>query len=192
MLQIKLQILMCTEYCSSHYMYVFKTGRGSNGRKGLCGLDHVQVKTMAFPILVSCCVRPRFLPSLLLARDYAIVKSSSQIKPRVPKSKTPQAVGKLRTWDSRWAVPSRGRRAKKLLSDLTFDDMFIRKFVRGTFPITDDNPVIVKRKENIVNVTFLLRLDPTNMYFLIGYSETLLSQWLGCKVYVRPICNRIF
>ena len=131
-------------------------------------------------------------PFTLLARGYAIVKASSQIKPRTPRTKTPQAVGKFRTWDSRWAVPSRGRRGKKLLSDLTFDDMFIRKFVRGTFPMTDDNPIIVKRKENIVNITFLLRLDPMNMYFLVGFSETLLSRWLGAKVYVKPICNRSF
>ena len=140
-------------------------------------------------VFVTRCLRPRFT---LLARGYAIVKASSQIKPRIPRNKRPQAVGNLRSWDSRWAVPTRGRRGKKLLSDLTFDDMFIRKFVRGTFPMTDDNPIIVKRKENIVNITFLLRLDPVNMYFLIGYSETLLSRWLGAKAYVRPICNRGF
>ena len=118
-------------------------------------------------------------------------RSLSSVKGKTPvsdKNLKPYSIGKLKTWDSRWWIPTRGRFTKEKMPELTIDDMFITNFIRGTFPMNIKNPVIISRKENIINVTLPLMMDPIPMNFLVGYSETLLSEWLGCIVYVKPCC----
>ena len=68
-------------------------------------------------------------------------------------------------------VPPRSKRfGKEKMAELVMDDLFIKKFIRGTFPMKEDHPVIVSRKENIVNITLPLMMDPIPMNFLVGYS----------------------
>ena len=64
------------------------------------------------------------------------------------------------------------------------EDMFIRKFIRGTFPEMVSSEVIVKRQHNLVRIAFLLRktIAASKIYFLLGYTEELLSYWLKCPV----------
>ena len=69
--------------------------------------------------------------------------------------------------------------------------MFIRKFIQGTF--VDDNKVlsdiIIKRRLNVTYIIFYImppqRRAPLAMqraYFLVGYTEELLSIILKCPV----------
>jgi len=64
------------------------------------------------------------------------------------------------------------------------EDMFIRKFVNGTFPKIVKSEVMIKRQHNLIRIAFLIdRMERKNkVYFLIGYAEELLSFWLKCPV----------
>jgi len=70
---------------------------------------------------------------------------------------------------------------------LLIEDLFIRKFIVGTFPNQLGSEVMIKRQHNIVRIAFILKREsrktaPKTIYFLIGYSEELLSFWLKCPV----------
>jgi len=67
---------------------------------------------------------------------------------------------------------------------MLLEDMFIRKFMHGTWPEDIASEVIIKRQHNLVRIAFVLvkQIEPTKVYFLIGYTEELLSYWLKCPV----------
>ena len=70
---------------------------------------------------------------------------------------------------------------------LLIEDLFIRKFIVGTFPSQLGSEVMIKRQHNIVRIAFIIKREtkrtaPKSIYFLIGYSEELLSFWLKCPV----------
>ena len=68
---------------------------------------------------------------------------------------------------------------------MAVEDMFIRKFLHGTWPEAVASEVVIKRQHNLVRVAFVLvagPILPTKVYFLIGYTEELLSYWLKCPV----------
>ena len=65
------------------------------------------------------------------------------------------------------------------------EDMFIRKFLKGTWSggmfLSE---IIIKRQHNTVRIAGIIKplVIPRKMYFLIGYSEEMLSLWLKCPV----------
>jgi len=67
---------------------------------------------------------------------------------------------------------------------LFMEDLFIRKFLKGTWTQMFLSEIIVKRQHNTIRVAALIKrsLQPQKVYFLIGYSEEMLSQWLKCPV----------
>lgn len=67
------------------------------------------------------------------------------------------------------------------------EDLFIRKFIHGTWPKLLMSDVIIKRRANLVVLNFmaLRSLSPQKFYFLIGYTEEILSQFLKCIVRVE-------
>lgn len=73
-------------------------------------------------------------------------------------------------------------------AETTRDDILIRRFVSGTFHDLIASEIIIKRKLNTVTVAFLVCTPrgfyPQKTYFLVGYSEELLSQLLKCVVKV--------
>ena len=64
------------------------------------------------------------------------------------------------------------------------EDVFIRKFLEGTWHNLWLSEIIIKRQFNIIRISGLIYqgIIPRKMYFLIGYSEEMLSQWLQCPV----------
>lgn len=62
--------------------------------------------------------------------------------------------------------------------------MFIRKFITGTWHALFLSEIIIKRQHNIIRIAGIIsRAVPARkMYFLIGYTEELLSYWLQCPV----------
>ena len=64
------------------------------------------------------------------------------------------------------------------------EDAFIRKFMKGTWPEMILSEVIIKRQHNMVRIAFIIRkiIVPSKIYFLLGYTEELLSYWLKCPV----------
>ncbi|XP_061449059.1 small ribosomal subunit protein uS3mA-like [Rhineura floridana] len=64
------------------------------------------------------------------------------------------------------------------------EDVFIRRFIYGTFHSCLANEIVLKRRANtlVICVVFVQRLLPSKFYFLIGYTETLLSFLYKCPV----------
>ncbi|XP_039377644.1 28S ribosomal protein S24, mitochondrial isoform X1 [Mauremys reevesii] len=69
-------------------------------------------------------------------------------------------------------------------AERTVEDVFIRKFIYGTFHGCLANEIVLKRRANVLVVcaVFLQRLPPYKFYFLVGYTETLLSFLYKCPV----------
>ena len=69
----------------------------------------------------------------------------------------------------------------KLLSE----DMFVRRFMHGTWPEVFESELVIKRQHNIVRIAGIInrsRMRPEKIYFLIGYTEEILSYWLKAPV----------
>lgn len=68
--------------------------------------------------------------------------------------------------------------------DIAIEDEFIRRFMKGTWHRMFLSEVIIKRQFNIIKIAGLIyqATQPRKMYFLIGYTEELLSSWLQCPV----------
>lgn len=64
------------------------------------------------------------------------------------------------------------------------EDAFIRKFMVGTWHSLVLSEVIIKRQFNHIRIAGLIKqgISSRKMYFLIGYTEELLSYWLQCPV----------
>lgn len=72
-------------------------------------------------------------------------------------------------------------------AETLFDDVFIRKFIVGTFHNMVHSEVIIKRQHNIIRIAMILlpRLSPSKLGFLLGYSEEILSFWFQCPVKIE-------
>lgn len=72
----------------------------------------------------------------------------------------------------------------KNASQTTVEDVFIRKFMSGTWHGLFVSDLIIKRKHNLIIIAGLISQtqNPTRVYFLKGYTEELLSYLLR-----RPI-----
>lgn len=69
-------------------------------------------------------------------------------------------------------------------SETAVDDEFIRRFVTGTWQNLFVSEIIIKRQHNMIRVAGIVvrAIPPRKMYFLIGYTEELLSYWLQCPL----------
>ncbi|XP_055851904.1 28S ribosomal protein S24, mitochondrial [Episyrphus balteatus] len=69
-------------------------------------------------------------------------------------------------------------------SQTAIEDVFIRKFMIGTWHALVCSEVIIKRQYNHIRIAAIIRQGITarKMYFLIGYTEEMLSNWLQCPV----------
>ena len=71
-------------------------------------------------------------------------------------------------------------------AERTVEDVFLRRFMLGTFPGCLADQLILKRRANQVEICALVlrQLPAHKFYFLVGYSETLLSHFYKC-----PVCT---
>lgn len=69
-------------------------------------------------------------------------------------------------------------------SETAIEDIFIRKFIVGTFHALVESEVIIKRQFNHIRIAAIMtqRLPPRKYYFLIGYTEEMLALWLQCPI----------
>ncbi|XP_078046387.1 mitochondrial ribosomal protein S24 [Augochlora pura] len=69
-------------------------------------------------------------------------------------------------------------------SETLVEDIFIRNFVTGTWHDLFASEIIIKRQHNLIRIAGIVvrKIGPTKMYFLMGYTEELLSYWLHCPV----------
>ncbi|XP_065210297.1 small ribosomal subunit protein uS3m [Planococcus citri] len=93
----------------------------------------------------------------------------------------PEDIGHQKSWNSlNTSALLDGLRT----SETTVEDEFIRRFMKGTWHNLFVSEVIIKRHHNIIRIAGIVYQGITQrkMYFLIGYSEELLSYWLQCPV----------
>ncbi|XP_069689009.1 small ribosomal subunit protein uS3m isoform X2 [Periplaneta americana] len=69
-------------------------------------------------------------------------------------------------------------------AETAVEDLFIRKFMTGTWHNLFESEVIIKRQHNIIRIAGIVSqgISPRKMYFLIGYCEEILGFWLQCPV----------
>ncbi|XP_068128462.1 small ribosomal subunit protein uS3m [Hyperolius riggenbachi] len=69
----------------------------------------------------------------------------------------------------------------------TIEDIYIRKFMYGTFHGCLANEIVIKRRANMIIICAVIyrKLAPQKFYFLIGYTETLLSYLYKCPVKIE-------
>lgn len=69
-------------------------------------------------------------------------------------------------------------------AETAVEDVFIRRFVTGTWHDQFCSEIIIKRQHNLIRIAGIIKqgLAVRKMYFLIGYTEELLSNWLQCPV----------
>ncbi|XP_077532856.1 mitochondrial ribosomal protein S24 isoform X2 [Haemaphysalis longicornis] len=69
-------------------------------------------------------------------------------------------------------------------SETLVEDMFIRKFMNGTWHRMFVSEILIKRRANMIFVGGIVQrvVIPRKMYFLIGYTEEILSYILKCPV----------
>ncbi|XP_068012746.1 small ribosomal subunit protein uS3m [Melanerpes formicivorus] len=72
-------------------------------------------------------------------------------------------------------------------AERALEDSFLRRFLYGTFPGILADEVVLKRRGNLLVLCLVLAraLAPAKLYFLLGYSETLLSHFYKCPVRVE-------
>ena len=79
-------------------------------------------------------------------------------------------------------------------SETATEDFFIRRFMAGTWHKLFLTELIIKRRGNLIVIggIVLQNLHPRKMYFLIGYSEEILSYVLKCpiKLELQTITDR--
>lgn len=73
-------------------------------------------------------------------------------------------------------------------SERLLDDIMIRKFVEGVMHGFLSSEVVIKRKANRISVVFLVSKDQdlVKFYFLVGFTEKLLTELFGCVVKIEP------
>ncbi|XP_053196549.1 28S ribosomal protein S24, mitochondrial [Scomber japonicus] len=93
----------------------------------------------------------------------------------------PHQIGHRKGWLSQHTSNLKGEEGA---ADRTVEDVFIRRFIFGTFHGCLANEVVIKRRGNVLTVCALMiqRLSPPKFYFLIGYTEALLSHFYKCPV----------
>ncbi|NXX85500.1 RT24 protein, partial [Urocolius indicus] len=69
-------------------------------------------------------------------------------------------------------------------AERALEDAFLRRFLYGTFPGLLQDEVVLKRRANLLVICAVLArtVAPSKLYFLVGYTETLLSHFYKCPV----------
>lgn len=93
----------------------------------------------------------------------------------------PHYIAHRKSWNS-WNTSSLKDGLRR--SETAMEDEFIRRFMTGTWHGLVCSEVIIKRQFNHIRVAAIMRraVSPTKMYFLLGYTEELLANWLQCPV----------
>lgn len=103
----------------------------------------------------------------------------------------PHQIGVTKTWNS-WNTSFLEDAVRK--PETQTEDFFIRKFVTGTWHGLFLSEIIIKRRANMIIIGGLITrsLLPRKVYFLLGYTEEILSYILKCpvKMELQTLSNR--
>ncbi|KAI1293770.1 28S ribosomal protein S24, mitochondrial [Halotydeus destructor] len=103
----------------------------------------------------------------------------------------PHQIGVEKSWNS-WNTSTLEEGVRK--SETATEDFFIRKFVTGTWHKLFLSELIIKRRGNIVIISGIVAqaIHPRKLYFLLGYTEEMLSYVIKCpvKLELQTLQNR--
>uniref|UniRef100_A0A3Q2XHB1 Mitochondrial ribosomal protein S24 n=1 Tax=Hippocampus comes TaxID=109280 RepID=A0A3Q2XHB1_HIPCM len=93
----------------------------------------------------------------------------------------PHHIGHHKGWLSQHTSNLKGEQGA---AERAIEDTFIRRFMFGTFHGCLANELVIKRSGNVLTVCALMlqKMPPHKFYFLIGYTESLLSHFYKCPV----------
>jgi len=93
----------------------------------------------------------------------------------------PHHIGGRKSWNS-WDTTTLHEGLRP--AETALEDVFIRRFVTGTWHNLFASEVIIKRQHNTIRIAGIVvqNMPPSKMYWLIGYTEEMLSYWLQCPV----------
>ncbi|XP_072949964.1 small ribosomal subunit protein uS3m [Epargyreus clarus] len=93
----------------------------------------------------------------------------------------PHYIAHRKTWNS-WNASSLKDGLRR--SETVLEDELIRRFMNGTWHGLVCSEIIIKRQFNHIRVAAIIKraVTPTKMYFLLGYTEEMLSNWIQCPV----------
>jgi small subunit ribosomal protein S24 len=96
----------------------------------------------------------------------------------------PSFIGQTKAWNSWNTSNLKWVNTPDQSSKITLYDMFIRKFIYGTWHNMFASEVIIKRRHNIIYIAGIVQqtVPARKMYFLIGYTEEFLGFFLKCPV----------
>lgn len=134
---------------------------------------------------MACFPAMRVMPSVpvIFGVRYAYqAKAKQQKKSNVVPS---HRIGVTQAWDSQHTGSLKG---SYWASERLLDDIMIRKFVEGVMHGFLSSEVVIKRKANRISVVFLVSKDQdlVKFYFLVGFTEKLLTELFGCVVKIEP------
>ncbi|CAF0769899.1 unnamed protein product [Rotaria sordida] len=93
----------------------------------------------------------------------------------------PKLIGHTKTWNT---FNTSNLRDGKRKAEIVSDDLFLRQFIYGTWHSLFASELIIKRRHNMIILSGLVTrtIHPRRMYFLIGYTEEILSALLKTPV----------
>lgn len=93
----------------------------------------------------------------------------------------PKLIGHTKSWNT---INTSNLRDGKRKSEIVTDDLFIRQFIYGTWHSLFVSEIIIKRRHNMIILSGLIlrTIHPRQLYFLIGYTEEILSGLLKSPV----------
>lgn len=74
-------------------------------------------------------------------------------------------------------------------SPTVISDMFIRKFISGTWHDLFVTEITIKRQANLIRIGGIVQrsVHARKIYWLIGYCEEMLGGWLQCVVKMEVV-----
>jgi len=124
------------------------------------------------------------LDAIRAGRHFSVRNAVRKKKLTYEMSQEPQYVGVTKSWNTINAGNFFVHDRPMDKCNIAVEDMFIRKFMHGTWHRMFASEVIIKRKANLITLSgFITRkVMPSKVYFLQGYTEELLSRILKCPV----------
>ena len=131
----------------------------------------------------------RWLVSSVLA--IVVVCSYASLPRKDEQRQFPKTIGQTKSWNT---FNTSNLRDGKRKSETVTDDLFLRQFIYGTWHSLFVSELIIKRRHNMIILSGLVTrtIHPRQMYFLIGYTEEILSALLKTpvKIEIQTVENK--
>lgn len=132
---------------------------------------------------------PHYVKSNIHTTSIVNTKCAGRYKPSINKDRPltyeqawkPDQIGYIKSFQS---INTGGLTEGIRTAEVSLEDILIRNFIHGTWPGLKASEVIIKRRGNqiICNFIVLRKIKPAQIYFLIGYTEEVLSYLLKSVV----------